>query len=129
MRAFLGLSLYYRQFIPNFAKIADPLNKLLQKETLFVWNEKCEEAFQKLKELMTIAPVLCFPDFEKPVHLCTDASDKGLGVVLSQETDVEIQYKPGKKHGNEDGLSRSGNETEYHDSTGITRKTTIKGHQ
>lgn len=60
LRAFLGLASYYRKFIPNFAKIADPLNKLLHKETLFAWNEKCEEAFQKLKELMTKAPVLCF---------------------------------------------------------------------
>lgn len=88
LRAFLGLASYYRKFIPNFAKIADPLNKLLHKETLFAWNEKCEEAFQKLKELMTKAPVLCFPDFEKPFKLCIDASNQGLEVVLSQDTDV-----------------------------------------
>lgn len=88
LRAFLGLASYYRKFIPNFAKIADALNKLLHKETLFARNEKCEEAFQKLKELMTEAPVLCFPDFENPFKLCTDASDQGLGVVLSQDTYV-----------------------------------------
>jgi hypothetical protein len=46
---FLGLTGYYRQFIPNFSKIAKPMTKLLEKEAKFKWSPQCEEAFLTLK--------------------------------------------------------------------------------
>ena len=49
VRSFLGLAGYYRRFVKNFAKIASPLNKLLQKSEKFVWAEPCQDAFDKLK--------------------------------------------------------------------------------
>ena len=49
IRSFLGLAGYYRRFIPDFSRIAKPMTELLKKGVKFVWNDKCEEAFQTLK--------------------------------------------------------------------------------
>ena len=64
--------------------LISPLTKLLKKEISFHWNEAQELSFHKLKEALTIAPELAFPDYEVPFVLCTDASAKGLGAVLVQ---------------------------------------------
>ena len=58
IRQFLGLARYYRRFIPDFSKIAQPMTKLLQKEAKFDWSPACEEAFQALKTFLTTAPML-----------------------------------------------------------------------
>ena len=49
IRSFLGLAGYYRRFIPDFSRIAKPMTELLKKGVKFVWDDKCEEAFQTLK--------------------------------------------------------------------------------
>ena len=84
---FLGLSSYYCQFIPQFARIAKPLHNLTRKDTAFLWGEDCQTAFVSLKEKLTQAPVLCYPCFSMPFVLETDASGGGLGAVLAQEQD------------------------------------------
>jgi len=85
LRSFLGLASYYRRFISAFAKVAAPLHALTKKGVEFVWDEACEEAFTKLKTLLTRAPVLAYPNFEVPFILETDASAAGLGAVLAQK--------------------------------------------
>ena len=85
VQSFLGLAGYYRKFIKNFSTIARPLTKLTQKETIFDWTPDCEKAFYDLKNALVIAPVLKFPDFSKQFILTTDASNCGLGAVLSQD--------------------------------------------
>ena len=87
VRQFLGLSSYYRRFIPRFAQIAKPLHELTQKGIQFCWNERCQLAFVTLKEKLTQAPVLSYPCFDKPFVLETDASTDGIGAVLAQEQD------------------------------------------
>ncbi len=72
---------YYRRFISGFSDIATPLNRLTQKDVPFVWDKKCETAFQTLKEQLVSSPVLAFPDY----ILYTDASNIGVGAVLVQE--------------------------------------------
>jgi len=54
----LALSGYYRRFIPNFSKIAKPLTELLKKNTPFEWNQRAEDAFVSLKNLLTNEPLL-----------------------------------------------------------------------
>src|SRR5436189_605525 len=88
IRSFLGLAGYYRRFIQDFSKIAKPMTKLLQKEAKFIWTSDCEAAFQKLKTLLTTAPVLTQPDITKSFNVYCDASGTGLGCVLMQEGKV-----------------------------------------
>ena len=63
-RQFLGLSSYYRRFIPLFAKIARPLHQLTKKNAHFEWTSACQEAFRVLKEKLCEAPVLAYPSFQ-----------------------------------------------------------------
>ena len=99
IRQFLGLASYYRRFIPEFSKIAQPMTKLLLKDAKFVWSLACEEAFQALKKLLTSAPVLAQPDIDRPFGVYCDASRIGLGCLLMQDGQV-IAYasRQLKKH-------------------------------
>jgi len=81
IKRYLCLSGYYRRFIPNFSKIAKPLTELL-KNTPFEWNQRAENAFVTLKDLLTNEPLLQYPDFTKPFVLTTDASNEALGAIL-----------------------------------------------
>lgn len=62
MRSFLGLAGYYGRFIEGFSKIVSPLTQLTRKGLKFVWSEKCEHNFQKLKDRLVSAPVLAIPE-------------------------------------------------------------------
>ena len=96
IRAFCGLSGHYRRFIRNFARIAHALYDLLGDEVKMgpvTLTPEAEEAVRILKEKITSAPVLVFPDFNKPFLLETDASKEGLGAVLSQKQD-DGRYHP-----------------------------------
>ena len=85
---FLGLASYYRRFIKDFASLASPLHKLTEKKSDFRWTSQCQEAFDCLKSHLVSAPILTLPDWSKPFLLDTDASDTGIGAVLSQVQDV-----------------------------------------
>lgn len=87
MRSFLGLCPYYRKYVKGFAQIARPLHKVCEKGVKFIWNESCDESFKSLKEALTTSPILSYPMPNKPFILDTDASNKALGGVLSQEQD------------------------------------------
>jgi hypothetical protein len=79
---------YYRRFILNFSKISKPITDLLKKGEKFVWNVGCDEAFQTLKKLLTISPILAQPDITKYFDVYCDAFGTGLGCVLMQESCV-----------------------------------------
>lgn len=76
---------YYRRFVSQFGLISKPLTTLLKKGTLFIWTSETEASFQALKKALSSAPVLALPDFTKPFIIETDASAKGIGVVLQQQ--------------------------------------------
>ncbi|CAN6579362.1 unnamed protein product [Malus baccata var. baccata] len=84
VRSFLGHAGFYRRFIKDFSKIAQPLCRLLEKEVPFEFNEACEQAFKHLKDLLTTTPIITPPDWSIPYELMCDASDYALGAVLGQ---------------------------------------------
>ena len=86
VRTFLGLTGYYRRFIPNYLSLAAPLTDLTRKSlpNQVVWTVDCEKSFQELKKQLCSTPILHNPDFNEMFLLQTDASDRGIGAVLSQ---------------------------------------------
>ena len=91
VRSFLGLAAYYRRFVKDFATIASPLHKLTEKGKKFHWNEDCQTSFEALQRCLVTAPILAYPKIEEPFILDTDASNVGIGAVLSQKLE-------GKEH-------------------------------
>jgi hypothetical protein len=85
LRGVLGLFSYYRRFIKDFSQKASSLYELLKKENEYIWTKDQQEAFEELKQLITTAPVVKYPDFDQPFLLYTDASINGLGAVLAQK--------------------------------------------
>ncbi|CAN6547477.1 unnamed protein product [Malus baccata var. baccata] len=78
---------FYRRFIKDFSKVAQPLCRLLQKEVAFEFTKECTASFNQLKELLTTAPIIVPPDWSLPFELMCDASDYALGAVLGQRKD------------------------------------------
>ena len=76
---------YYRRFIKNFADIATPLHDMTKgSQPEFNWTPLADKSFNELKNRLCTAPILSLPDFSVPFIVYTDASDYGLGAVLSQ---------------------------------------------
>ena len=95
IRSFIGMTGYYRRFIANYAKIAKPLTELTKKNKTFCWSDECQISFETLRRVLTEAPILAFPDVNKPYKLYTDASGYAIGAALVQETAMGervIQY-------------------------------------
>ena len=117
VRHFLGITGFFRRFIKNYARIAKPLNDILEGEASKLKSEAVTlppdalEAFKKLKMCCMTMPVLAFADFEKEFQLETDASSEGLGAVLSQK------QEDGKWHPIAFGSQElKGREAKYHSS-------------
>ncbi len=85
VQRFLGLAAWYHRFIPDFSSKTAPLHALKKKEAK--WTEECQCSFDLIKDELTRAPVLNTPNFESSFKVQTDASDVGLGAVLTQEVD------------------------------------------
>ena len=85
LRSFLGLTSYYRKFVKDYAKVAKPLYDLTKLNVSWLWTENCENAFISLKDKLTSAPILAYPEVEgSEFILDTDASSFAIGAVLSQ---------------------------------------------
>jgi hypothetical protein len=100
VRSFMGLVGYYRRFIAEFSRIAHPITSLQRKEKTFQWTEECEKSFQRLKQLLTNAPILRIVDPNMDFMVCTDVCKEGLGGVLSHNGFV-ICYESRKLKENE----------------------------
>ena len=112
LKTFLGFTGYYRRFIPHYSRVAKPLHDVMKlyeplrkrgrkptgssekfnrpkPTTPFGdnWDAECQAAFQKLKDMLTSAPILAFADYSAPFILHTDASTCGIGAALYQQVD------------------------------------------
>ena len=86
MQSFLGLASYYRRFIKGFSTVAHPLIHQAKgkSQDKIEWGPAEEKAFEFLRKCLITDPILAYPDFTKEFLIYTDASDYGLGAVLSQ---------------------------------------------
>lgn len=95
VRRFVAFYNYYRKFVPNCSRKAQPLNNLLRKKVTFEWTPECPAAFEYLKDALINPKILQYPDFEKECILTTDASTTACGAVLSQThngTELSITF-------------------------------------
>jgi hypothetical protein len=84
VKSFMGLAGYYRRFIEGFSKIAHPITSLQRKGVKFQWTLDCEKSFQKLKQLLTSAPILRIANPNEDFIVFTNSCKEGLGGVLIQ---------------------------------------------
>ena len=84
VRSYLGTTSYYRRYIRGYSEIAKPLHILTEKNRVFTWTEDAQKAFDTLKEALTTAPILAYPNPTDPFILDCDASNHGVAGVLSQ---------------------------------------------
>ena len=80
-------STYYRRFVKDFSIKTANLRKLLQRDAKFVWKSVHQQEFDFLKNALTSAPILAFPNMQKEFILTTDACTSGIAFILSQLDD------------------------------------------
>ena len=84
VRSFLGLTNYVSRFIPQYANITKPLRDLTKKDTPWMWKEEQQEAFEKLKELLSKSTTVSYFNPKAKTELVVDAGPFGLGAILTQ---------------------------------------------
>ena len=87
VRQFLGHAGFYRRFIKDFSNLSKPLCELLAKDAKFIWDERCQNSFDQLKQFLTTAPIVRAPNWQLPFEVMCDASDFAVGAVLVQRQD------------------------------------------
>ncbi len=94
LQRFLGFANFYRRFIRNFSQVAAPLTALTSVRSHFTWSEVAQNAFDHLKRLFTSAPILITPDPTRQFIVEVDASDVGVGAILSQRSSRDDKVHP-----------------------------------
>lgn len=94
LQRFLGFANFYRRFIRNYSTLAAPLTALTSSSVKFSWSTKAEEAFLNLKQRFTSAPILIQPDPDLQFIVEVDASEVGVGAVLSQRSAKDNKVHP-----------------------------------
>ena len=80
---------YYRRFIYMYVIINKPLYSLI---TIFIWTDECETSFEKLKGVLTSAPILKLPDWGLIFHVHIDASNFAIGAILAQPGEKNMDF-------------------------------------
>ncbi|KAI2657474.1 Transposon Tf2-9 polyprotein [Labeo rohita] len=94
LQRFLGFANFYRRFIRNFSQLAAPLTALTSTKTPFRWSSAADAAFAKLKGCFVSAPILVAPDPSRQFVVEVDASEVGVGAVLSQRSSADGKMHP-----------------------------------
>ena len=87
VRQFLGHAGFYRGFIKDFSKIAKPLYEILEKDSKFVFDDRFQASFERLKLHLTTQPIMRALNWQLPFEVIRDASDFAIGAVLGQRED------------------------------------------
>lgn len=90
LQRFLGFANFYRHFIQDYSKIALPLTHLTYPKVPYLWADAAQSAFMDLKEQFASAPILTQPDLSLQFVVEVDASDSGVGAVLSQQKEGKL---------------------------------------
>ncbi len=94
LQRFLGFTNFYRRLIRNFSQLAAPLTTLTSPRTTFRWSDTAEAVFTKLKGCFVSAPILITPDPSRQFVVEVDASEVGVGAVLSQRPPSDDKMHP-----------------------------------
>ncbi|XP_047199711.1 uncharacterized mitochondrial protein AtMg00860 [Hippoglossus stenolepis] len=94
LQQFLGFANFSRRFIRNDSSVAAPLTALTSQKLTFQWSSAAERAFGEFKSRFSSAPILVFPDPERQFIVEVDASDSGVGAVLSQRSAEDQKLHP-----------------------------------
>ena len=108
LETLLGMVNYLSKFAPNLSQVTSPMRQLLTKNAEFIWDQIQNDAFEKVKCVLTQTPVLAYFDPDKPVTIQSDASKSGLGSTLMQDgkpiafasiclTQTEFSYSQNEK--------------------------------
>lgn len=90
LQKFLGFANFYRKFIHNFINVVLPLTTLTSPKQQFVWSPQAQQTFVQLKLLFSLTPILIQADLSQPFTVEDDASDSGVGAVLSQRVEGKL---------------------------------------
>lgn len=93
LTSLLGLCSFVRQHVRHYADLTGPLEEIKSQDVL-THTDKTKHCFETLKQALIHAPILSFPDFEKPFHIATDASQTGVGGVLFQPNTTDEHITP-----------------------------------
>ena len=87
----LGFFNYFREPIPMYRKLTAPLEHLRKKDKI-TWTPQLQKIYSKLKTILSSYVILSFPDWNYQFQIGTDATQTGLGAVLSQTIDEEVKF-------------------------------------
>jgi len=85
IQVYLGTMVWFKDFIPDFSSITEPLTRLLVKDSRWYWGQEQEEAISILIHLVTTAPILKFFDSKLETFVYSDASDFAVGGWIGQK--------------------------------------------
>ena len=91
LKSFLGKLSYIRRFIPGLAAVTSAFTPLLKKGAPFHWFTECQEAFEKVQDIMTKLPTVCAPIFGKPLRLYLASNRQAIGALIAQEDDNGVE--------------------------------------
>jgi len=91
IQAFMGKINFVRRFIPNFAYIVKPIHNLLKANQTFIWDEKANNSFLKIKDALSFALVLATPNFSKDFIVYMNATEEAISTILIQKNSQNVE--------------------------------------